>query len=223
MIVITGASSGLGAALAQQYSAAGNEVCLVGRSSQRLARLSESLPGKSQWHSVDLTCESQVAALFDSLSTPPTSVLHCAGSGLFGAFEQHSEAQIRQLLDNNVLTAALLLQQVVSRYRETPMQVGVVMSTAALKAKANEVAYCGAKWAVRGMLESLRAELKASPLRLVGIYPGGMDTGFWQHDDSRDYLDASVFMSADDAAAMVIQGLAACEKGFISDITISRG
>lgn len=97
----------------------------------------------------------------------------------------------------------------------------IVMSTAAQQAKAGESTYCAAKWAVRGFIESVRLELKGKPMKIIAVYPGGMDTGFWP--SSGKSLDTSSFMSAEEAAEMLQGALRATEHGHIADITIARG
>ncbi|TKB47353.1 SDR family NAD(P)-dependent oxidoreductase [Ferrimonas sediminicola] len=222
MILITGAGSGLGAALAQLYSAQGESLVLVGRSGAKLEAVAASLAGEVICHPADLTCEVQVAGLFDELPQVPEKIIHCAGSGDFGALSQFDESRIRRLMDNNLLTAALVAKEAVARYAEQAVQLVMVASTAAQKGKANEAVYCAVKWGVKGLVESLRAELKGAAMTLVGVYPGGMDTPFWRQQGCDSHVDASGFMSAMEAAAMLAQGLIASEHGYISELTLIR-
>lgn len=227
MLLITGASSGLGAALAKQYVNNG-PMTLTGRNESRLTaiatNLSQTLAKEApSIHTVvaDLSNESSVIKLFDQLSAPPNMVIHCAGSGYFGALETQGVAEITQLLSNNVTSCILVVRELVKHYKNQAVTVVIVMSTAALAAKAGESTYCAAKWAVRGFIESVRLELKQSPMKLIAVYPGGMDTDFWP--SSGKSLDSSNFMSADEAASMLKQALVATEHGYIADITIQRG
>lgn len=221
MILITGASSGLGAALAKQYALDGRAVTISGRSTARLHALSQQHLNISPI-AADLANEASIVALFDSLSlSPPSTVIHCAGSGYFGAIETQQAAEINTLLENNVTSTILLIREIVKRYKDQPINVVIVMSTAALAAKAGESTYCAVKWAVRGFIESIRLELKNNPMKLIAVYPGGMDTDFWPTSGQR--LDTSSFMSAEEAAGMLKQALVSSEHGYISDITIQRG
>ena len=225
MILITGASSGLGAALASLYAKENESLTLTGRNTERLYTVANTLTPFST-HSItaiaaDLTSETSIEALFDGLTATPKTVIHCAGSGYFGAIETQGVRDIQSLLNNNVTSTILLVRELVKRYKDQAVTVVIVMSTAALAAKAGESTYCAAKWAVRGFVESVRLELKQSPMKLIAVYPGGMDTGFWP--SSGKTLDTTNFMSADEAAGMLKQALIATQHGYIADITIQRG
>ncbi|PSW04343.1 SDR family NAD(P)-dependent oxidoreductase [Photobacterium lipolyticum] len=220
MILITGASSGLGAALANLYGNDGQALLLTGRSEQRLSQVAKTISGDVQAKTADLCDPQAISTLLDSLGQVPDTVIHCAGSGYFGPIEDQAPELISKLIANNVTSAIFLLRELVKRYRHDKVNVVVVMSTAAQVAKAGESTYCAAKWAVRGLIESVRLELKGSPMKLIAVYPGGMATDFWQ--TSGKDLDTSGFMTAEEAAAMLKQALVSAEHGYVSDITINR-
>lgn len=220
MIVITGASSGLGASLTRYYGAKGQQITICGRNKERLQRVVQSSGDNVLAEVVRLDDATEVESFFESLNHAPKTIIHCAGSGLFGPLPNQSEDDLKQLINNNVLSAMLVLQQAVKRYADHDIQVVVVMSTAAQVAKAGEASYCAVKWAVKGLLESLRLELKGKPMKLIGVYPGGMATEFWQTSGAD--LDTSSFMSADEAAEMIATAIQQTKHGYVSDITVNR-
>ncbi|MCL1041688.1 SDR family NAD(P)-dependent oxidoreductase [Shewanella marisflavi] len=223
MMLITGASSGLGAALAQRYANADQQVVISGRNQAKLAGIAQTSMNLHPL-AADLCDEQGVAALLDAVTTMGgalETVIHCAGSGYFGPIAEQRADEIAKLMQNNVTTSILLVRELVKRYQDTPLNLVVVMSTAAQQAKARESTYCAAKWAVRGFIESVRLELKGKPMKIIAVYPGGMDTGFWP--TSGKTLDTSSFMSADEAAQMLQGALKATAHGHIADITIARG
>ncbi len=224
MILITGSSSGLGAALAKQYANASNNrqrLMITGRSSQRLAELAKSLPADTVSQTCDLCDPNSVSKLLDALPETPKLVVHSAGSGYFGKIEQQDPAAISDMLKNNIESSIFLIRELVQRYKDQPVTIAVVMSTAAQGAKAEESTYCAAKWAVKGFIESVRLELKGHPMKIVAVYPGGMATEFW--GTSGKAMDTSSFMTAQEAAQMLQQALTSTEHGYVSDITINRG
>ncbi|AUW03917.1 SDR family NAD(P)-dependent oxidoreductase [Vibrio campbellii] len=220
MIVITGASSGLGAQLAKLYDAQGEETLLTGRSEKKLNTLAQHLSSRAQVRSCDLIDASQVENLFDELPQAPTTVIHCAGSGYFGLLAEQDPQEIQKLIENNLTSAIHVLKELVKRYQEQPVNVVMVMSTAAQQPKAQESTYCAVKWAVKGLIESVRMELKGKPMKIIAVYPGGMATEFWE--TSGKSLDTSSFMSAGDAAQMIHGALFNIGNGYVSDITVNR-
>lgn len=224
MILITGSSSGLGAALATQYANTATDtqrIAITGRNAQRLAEVAKNLPANSISHACDLCDPHSVSEMLDALPEMPKLVIHSAGSGYFGKIEQQDPAAISDMLKNNIESSIFLVRELVQRYKDQPVTIAVVMSTAAQGAKAEESTYCAAKWAVKGFIESVRLELKGHPMKIVAVYPGGMATEFW--GTSGKAMDTSSFMTAQEAAQMLQQALTSTEHGFVSDITINRG
>ncbi|OBT05827.1 short-chain dehydrogenase [Vibrio cyclitrophicus] len=224
MILITGSSSGLGAALAKQYASSTTDaqrVAITGRNAQRLAEVAKILPANTISQTCDLCDPQSVSDLLDALPETPKLVIHSAGSGYFGKIEQQDPTTISDMLKNNIESSIFLIREMVKRYKEQPVTIAVIMSTAAQGAKAEESTYCAAKWAVKGFIESVRLELKGHPMKIVAVYPGGMATEFW--GTSGKAMDTSSFMTATEAAQMLQQALTSTEHGYISDFTINRG
>ncbi|MBE8558404.1 MULTISPECIES: SDR family NAD(P)-dependent oxidoreductase [Vibrio] len=224
MILITGSSSGLGAALAKQYASSTTDaqrVAITGRNTQRLAEVAKILPANTISQTCNLCDPQSVSDLLDALPETPKLVIHSAGSGYFGKIEQQDPTTISDMLKNNIESSIFLIREMVKRYKEQPVTIAVIMSTAAQGAKAEESTYCAAKWAVKGFIESVRLELKGHPMKIVAVYPGGMATEFW--GTSGKAMDTSSFMTATEAAQMLQQALTSTEHGYISDVTINRG
>jgi short-subunit dehydrogenase len=96
------------------------------------------------------------------------------------------------------------------------------MSSAALKGNKNETVYCATKWGERGYTESLKAEYKGTSVKVIGVYPGGMNTNFWK--DSRDYVSvekSDTFMNPTDVAKVIMDNIS-YDSLNIADIMIER-
>lgn len=220
MIVITGASSGLGAELAKLYDADGELTYLTGRSESKLSAITTGLQNNIGHQACDLASYKDAEHLFEQLERPPKAVIHCAGSGYFGLLEEQDPEQINTLINNNLNSAINVLRESVKRYKDEPVNVVMIMSTAAQQPKAQESTYCAVKWAVKGLIESVRLELKGKPMKIIAVYPGGMATEFWE--TSGKALDTSSFMQAEDAAQMIHDALLSIGNGYVSDITVNR-
>lgn len=221
--LITGATGGLGHALAEKLAGQGETLLLVGRSESKLQALSESLLVEHHTYCCDLTDGAAVNVMkewaLDNLGLP-ARVINCAGHGLFGDLENLECSAIASSLNNNLLSVIYPCKVFVAGMKQVGGAIINVMSTAALKGKGNETVYCAGKWGVRGFTEALREEVKGSSLRVVAVYPAGMDTGFW--DNTGVDYPVNSFMSAEQAAEMIAGALGQVDTGFVSDITLNR-
>ena len=196
---------------------------LFGRNKEKLGALKALAPDKVHIEAVDLTksvCVESLALEVKNKLGIPSILINCAGSGLFGKITDLNYQDIEQTLSNNLLTVINPCKAFFEPMKQAGGTIVNIMSTAALKGKAGESIYCAAKWGVRGFTESLREEAKGSKLRIVSVYPAGMNTPFWESSDV-DY-PTETFMFAEDAAIMIVNALSQAEKGFISEITLSR-
>ena len=98
-----------------------------------------------------------------------------------------------------------------------------IMSSAALLGKASESAYCSAKFALKGFVYSLRQELKGSNIKVVGFYPGGINTPFY--DNIRDYTPKTVsdtYMNPKKVAKIIVANSLQIDTLNVTDVMIER-
>ncbi len=180
-VFISGASSGIGAALARRYAAQGAIVGMVARRSDRLAGLAGELDSTT-WSRAgdvgDAAFMQQAAADFCASHGAPDIVIASAGIsvGTLGA-EREDLAVLERLLRVNVLGLAATLQPFVApmRARGRGTLVGIA-SMAGWRGLPGGGAYSASKSAVITWLESLRVELRGSGVDVVTICPGYIDT-----------------------------------------------
>ncbi|MBT1166861.1 SDR family oxidoreductase [Bifidobacterium simiarum] len=106
---------------------------------------------------------------------------------------------------------------------ERAVKIANVMSTAATRGNANESVYCAAKWGEKGYTKSLQAAYKGTDVKIVGVYPGGIDTDFYR--ESRDYVSLEKqhsFMRPDELARVILFNLVNDANLTVSDIRIER-
>ena len=115
MIVITGASSGLGAELAKRYDAEDKETYIIGRNTEKLSALAKQLSHNVGYQACNLSLHQDVKHLFDGMKQPPEMVIHSAGSGYFGELEEQEPEEIQKLIDNNLNSAIHVLRELVKR------------------------------------------------------------------------------------------------------------
>lgn len=106
---------------------------------------------------------------------------------------------------------------------EHDLKIANVMSTAATRGNANESVYCATKWGEKGYTQSLKAAYKGSSVKIVGVYPGGIDTDFYR--DSHDYVSLEKqhsFMDPAELAEVILFNLVNEANLTVSDIIIER-
>lgn len=182
LIVITGASSGIGEAAARLFSAAGHPLLLLARRVELLEAM--GLPNTLS-RCVDITNRTALlAALADAeaLYGPVDGLINNAGVMLLGEMINQDPAQWDQMIDINVKGLLNGVHAVVAGMVERKHGTIInVSSVAGRKTFSNHVAYVGSKFAVHGLSENLREELSPHNVRVVTIAPGAVDTELLSH------------------------------------------
>ena len=182
LIIITGASSGIGEAAARLFSAAGHPLLLLARRVERLEAL--QLPSTLS-RRVDITDRAGLLAAVaeaETLFGPADALINNAGVMLLGEITQQDPKQWDQMLDVNVKGLLNGIHAVVAGMVERKHGTLInVSSVAGRKTFPNHVAYVGTKFAVHGLSENLREELSPHNVRVVTIAPGAVDTELLSH------------------------------------------
>jgi NAD(P)-dependent dehydrogenase (short-subunit alcohol dehydrogenase family) len=187
-VFITGASSGLGAALARRYAAQGATLGLLARRGEALAALIASLPnaGRHRAYSVDVRDHAAIADAARAFLAHAGGVdVVIANAGVsVGTLTEHAE-DIQVFSDviatNVVATAATFAPFIAAmRAQRTPGRLVGIGSVAGIRGLPGAEAYSASKAAVISYCESLRLEMKPYGIRVVTICPGYIDTPMTQ-------------------------------------------
>jgi hypothetical protein len=204
-IVITGASSGIGAALARHYAAEGVVLGLISRRKVD----AKSLAGQVVSYAIDVTDEPALAAAsqdFIRRFGPPDLVIANAGiaSGTEGA-DLRDVAKLKKILETNVAGLAATLAAFAPAMREAGRgTLAGIASVAGFRGLAGNGAYCASKSAAITWMESLRAELYRSGVSVVCICPGYIDTPMTQVNRFR----MPFLLAPDEAARRIARAIA---------------
>ena len=184
IILLTGASSGIGAALAVALARRGAYLLLTARSADRLAELSQqvhSAGGSATVLPLDLAAPGAARQLFDEvqrLGLPIDTLINCAGFGLFGPLADNDPARLSPMLQLNVVAltelSRLFLPELLAR-RGTVLNIA---STAAFQPTPYMAAYGATKAYVLSFSEALWAEYRSRGLRVAAVCPGPVETPF---------------------------------------------
>ena len=186
LVVITGASSGIGAAIAKRLSKAGHPLLLLARRIERLQAL--DLPN-CLCEQVDITQRAQLELALNKAVDkfgPVDALINNAGVMLLGQIEDQPASQWSQMFEVNVVAILNSMQTVLSPMKERNTGTIInISSIAGRKTFGNHAAYCGTKFAVHAITENVREEVADSNVRLITIAPGAVETELLSHTTSQ--------------------------------------
>lgn len=182
--LVTGASSGLGRALAEAVAGAGDRAVVTARDTASLTELVEAWPESLVPLAMDLRdggrCEDAVNTARERLGGIDVLVNN-AGSGLFGAVEEVADDELRDQLETLVVGPWRLVRLVLPVMRAQGSGHIVNVSTAGTRVTVpGLVAYLTGKKALDGMSEALASEVAAFGIRVTVVEPGGFATNYGQ-------------------------------------------
>jgi len=221
-IFITGAGTGLGRALAHRFVLAGEQVVLVGKRMAKIQQLEKELGELALAISSDMSKIEQVEESFETANRwagTPKMVVHCAGIYEFGSIDELSSTQISKLLEVNLKSTILVAKQAVVAMEDKGGKLVNILSSAADTGSTNESVYCASKWGMRGFLETLRRELRTSPVKLVNIYPNGIKNELW-NESQPGFEHAQSVMSPSEVADIIYDALQAKSSCYVADLVI---
>jgi short-subunit dehydrogenase len=220
LVLITGASSGIGAALAKRYGRAGARVLLLARNAERLAAVAEAIRqsgGSATAYAIDLAdtkaIEETSAKIAREVGTPDV-LINNAGAGRWLPLTKTTAEDAAAMIEVPYL-AALNLTRAFLPYMLTRQSgaIACVTSPASYLAWPNAAAYIAARRALAGFAEALRSEVKGKGVSVTLVVLGTVDTPYWEHNPgSRQYLPKTESwlaptLSADEAAEAIFAGV----------------
>jgi short-subunit dehydrogenase len=217
--LVTGASSGIGAAIAARLAARGADLAITARRTDRLrtaaAELAAAHGVRVDVVSADLGRADGTVALWDAaLAGGPIDVLvNNAGAGYLGRFATEDIRRDAEMIELNVTSLVALCHRFVAHHRAMtsphPVRILNVASTVAFQAVPHFAVYAASKAFVHHFTLALAFELRGSPITATCLYPGGTTTEFHGLAGAGNYgkLANASKMTADDVAEIGVRGM----------------
>lgn len=224
ILIITGGSSGLGLEIIKQALDRGLYVCNIARNEQKMKELDTIFKENYKSFIGDITDEEFISNSIKEISSIGNIkyLVNNAQKGCFKKTIEYTLSDIELSLDG-LKGMILCSTKTLAVKKEQDLKIINIMSSAALKGNKQEALYCATKWGERGYTESLKTTYKGTSVKVIGVYPGGMNTEFWTN--SRDYVSidkSNTFMNPKDVATVILDNILKHDNLTVSDIIIER-
>jgi 3-oxoacyl-[acyl-carrier protein] reductase len=220
--LVTGGSSGIGLAIAKALVGAGSRVAITGRNQARLAEAAASI--NAHPIQADVSSEDDVKRTYREFFARFGHLDILVNNAAFGerrSLVEMDRARFDAILQTNVVGMMLMSREAAQHFVERKAgNIVNIGSTAAVRGAANGTSYYASKFAVRGMTECWRAELRQHNVRVFLINPSEVLTnfaataGFSQNDDNPTKLQS------EDIAHIVKAALEMHDRGFTTELTV---
>ena len=223
--IVTGSALGLGYELARQLIGKGWFVAGIDFNTARQEELSRTF-GADEYRAFvgDITDEAFVKESVADIATLGhiDLLINNAGQPSFKVPTAYEAADVDKCL-KGLKGMILWTVETLKACGEQNVKIAQIMSTAATRGNANESVYCATKWGEKGYTKSLQAAYKGTSVKVVAVYPGGIDTAFYR--DSRDYVSEAkqhTFMQPGPLAEVILFNLINEANLTVTDIEINR-
>lgn len=219
--LITGASRGIGLAIARCLGRLGARVAICARDAAKLEQAAAVLRSEGvevMARAADVTRAADITALVEETLQTFGAIdilVNNAGIGLFGPFHQQGEAEWDSLLDTNLKSVFLASRAVAPEMIRR--RSGYIINISSLAGKntfANGGIYCASKWGVQGLTGCMAEDLRAYGIRVSAVCPGSVASDFSPHTGR----DTSKLLQPEDVAHAVAALVTAAPQSFISEI-----
>src|SRR5438270_4910154 len=221
--LITGASRGIGRAIAEKLAGDDAVLLLHGRDTVALAQTRKAVEPRCAKVILlvhDLAVTSGVSDLIAEVGKDPIDLLvNNAGVAIVKPFGEITRIEWEQVLGVNV-TAPFLLTQHLAPNMPPGSSIVNILSIAAKTGFPNWSAYCMSKFALEGLSQSVREELREHKIRVINIYPAATDTGIWNSVEGS--WPRNKMISPEEVAGAVAYALSRPADVALENITLSN-
>jgi NADP-dependent 3-hydroxy acid dehydrogenase YdfG len=225
--VVTGASSGIGRAIAVALASAGATVCAVARRRDELQATADRANGAGRFalYETDLVVDEQLAALTRALLAREDGVdvvVHSAGTISLGDLQTASIHDLDRQYAANVRAPYLLTQSLLPALRASGGQIVFINSTVGLAARENVSQFAATQHALKAIADSLREEINPHGVRVVSVYPGRTATPRQAkiHAIEGKPYPPERLMQPEDVASVVLNALTLPRSTELTDVKV---
>ena len=224
IIIITGGASVLGLELVKQSIERGLYVCNIDWNLSKMKELEVNYKENYKGFVGDISDESFIKNTITEISKHGDIkyLINNAGEPSFKLPCDYSKNHIDNCL-KGLQRMIIVSTETLKAKEEKNLKIVNVMSSAALRGNKQEAVYCATKWGEKGYTESLKVAYKGTSVKIIGVYPGGINTDFYKN--SRDYVSEekqNSFMDPKDVADTILNNILSPVNLTVADIIIER-
>jgi len=224
LVVVTGASRGIGRAVTERFAQAGCDVAVCARNANDLQVLKEVIEKKykvSVFAKVaDASLKAQIASFTGfvlQLDRPVDVLVNNAGHFIPGETMKEEEGTLESMIESNVYSAYYTTRGLVDGMKKNKSgHIFNMCSIASIKAYPNGGSYAVSKFALLGFTKVLREELKEFNIRVTAVLPGATKTASWDGVDLPD----TRFMKTEDVAEVIFNAYAISDRSVVEEVII---
>ncbi|PZM86522.1 MAG: SDR family NAD(P)-dependent oxidoreductase [candidate division SR1 bacterium] len=228
VVLITGASDGIGKAIALRLAQEGTQLALIGRNQENLNKVVEicqKIGAKAQSYVCDIrdtkALENTIENIFSDFGSIAILINNAGVWQKMMPVDQVSESLIDEVIQTNLLGLIHTTRFVLPHLRANHQGAIInIVSKSGLVAQAGQSVYTASKYGVHGFTEVLKLDLKGTAIKVAGVYQGGVATEMFKK--AGEDISTESYTSPDDLADMIAYMLTRPDKLWIHDIMISR-
>ena len=221
VVLITGASAGIGAALAEEFASQGANLVLLARRTERLTTVANRIDSTGE-KVLTVTCdvtkdgdlERAVESAHSKFNQKIDIAIANAGWSLKGNLEDITVADYRRQWETNVFGVLRTIYATLDDLKETQGRLVVISSVKSYISLAGDSPYSSSKYALRALCESLSGELASYGVSVTHVCPGYVATEIRRidaqgvfHDDWQDHVSPKLIISAETTAQQIVKAI----------------
>jgi len=222
VVLVTGGSSGIGYSIAEMAKNKGAKVIIAARNRERLDKAAKELSAFPI--ACDVGNEKHVTECFNTIMKEfgrIDALINNAGFGYFSMLDELDKTKFEEVFNTNVVGAALMAKYAARIFKKQNYgNIVNISSTAGTKGYAGGTAYTATKFALKGMSECWRAELRQHNVRVIHINPSEVQTDFFVNSGRGKREFNPTKLVGEDIAHAVISALEMNDRGFITELTV---